>query len=53
MRAARDVYTALMKIVKYFALVALAAAALGVSACCGEKAPPPSPPPPPTTGLSK
>ncbi len=38
------VYTARMKIVKYFTLVALAAAALGVSACCSsEKAPPPAP----------
>jgi hypothetical protein len=47
--AAKDVYTALMKIVKYFTLVALAAATLGVSACCtSEKAPPPPPPPPPT-----
>jgi hypothetical protein len=35
-----------MKIVKYFALVTLAAATLGVSSCCGEKAPPPAPPPP-------
>jgi hypothetical protein len=47
--AVKDVYTALMKIVKYFTLVALAAATLGVSACCtSEKAPPPPPPPPPT-----
>ena len=38
-------YTARMKIVKYFTLVALAAATLGVSACCeSEKAPPPAAP---------
>jgi hypothetical protein len=36
-----------MNFVKYFVLAALAAAALGVSACC-EKAPPPSTPPPAT-----
>jgi hypothetical protein len=36
-----------MNIAKYFTLVALAVAALGISACC-EKAPPPAPPPPPT-----
>jgi len=41
-----------MNIVKYFTLVALTAAALGVSACA-KKEPPPPPPAPPTTGLSK
>jgi len=42
----------LMNIVKYFTLVALAAAALGVSACAKkETAPPPAPAP--TTGYSK
>jgi hypothetical protein len=41
-----------MNIVKYFTLVALAAMALGVSACA-KKEPPPPPPAPPTTGLSK
>ena len=52
MSAASGVYTARMKIVKYFALVALTAATLGVSACCiGQKAPPPQPPPQPS--LSK
>jgi hypothetical protein len=41
-----------MKIVKYFTLVALAAAVLGVSACAKkETAPPPAPAP--TTGYSK
>ena len=42
-----------MKIVKYFTLVALAAVALGVSACAKKEAPPPPPPAPPTTGYSK
>jgi hypothetical protein len=47
MSAVADVYTALMNTVKYFALIALAAAALGISACCGEKeAPPPQAPAP-------
>jgi hypothetical protein len=41
-----------MNIVKYFTLVALATAALGVSACKKET-PPPPPPAPPTTGYSK
>jgi hypothetical protein len=41
-----------MNIVKYFTLVALTAAALGVSACA-KKEPPPPPPAPPTTGMSK
>jgi hypothetical protein len=49
MSAAEDVYTGAMKIVKYFALAALAAATLAASACClGEKPPPPPPPPAPT-----
>jgi hypothetical protein len=43
-----DAYTAPMKIVKYFALAAIAAATLAASSCCGEKAPPPPPPPAPT-----
>jgi len=48
MSAASGAYTApMMKIAKYFALVALAAATLGVSACClGQKAAPPPPPAP-------
>jgi hypothetical protein len=37
-----------MNIVKYFALVALAAAVLGVSACAKKEPPPPPPPPAPT-----
>jgi hypothetical protein len=41
-----------MNIVKYFTLVALAAAALGISACAKKETPPP-PPAPPTTGYSK
>jgi hypothetical protein len=46
MNSANDVYTALMNYVKYFTLVALATATLGISACCtGEKPPPPAPPP--------
>jgi hypothetical protein len=49
MSATNDVYTAPMNYAKYLTLVALAAATLGVSACCpGEKAPPPPPPPAPT-----
>jgi hypothetical protein len=48
MSAANDVYTARMNYVKYFTLVALAAATLGVSACCGQKEAPPPPPPAPT-----
>jgi hypothetical protein len=42
-----------MNIVKYFTLVAWAAAALGVSACAKKETPPPPPPAPPTTGYSK
>jgi hypothetical protein len=42
-----------MNIVKYFTLVALAAAVLGVSACAKKETPPPPPPAPPTTGYSK
>jgi len=42
-----------MNIVKYFTLVALAAAALGVSAWAKKETPPPPPPAPPTTGYSK
>jgi len=42
-----------MNIVKYFTLVDLAAAALGVSACAQKETPPPPAPPPPTTGYSK
>jgi hypothetical protein len=41
-----------MKFAKYFALVALATAALGISACAKKETPPP-PPAPPTTGYSK
>jgi len=41
-----------MNIVRYFTLVALTTAALGVSACA-KKEPPPPPPAPPTTGMSK
>ena len=41
-----------VNIVKYFTLVALAAAALGVSACAKKETPPP-PAPAPTTGYSK
>jgi hypothetical protein len=52
MSAATDVYNVPMKIVKYFTLLALAAAALSVSACCGNP-PPPPPPPAPAAGLSK
>jgi hypothetical protein len=37
-----------MNIVKYFTLVALAAAVLGVSACAKKETPPPPPPPAPT-----
>jgi len=37
-----------MNFVKYFALVALAAAVLGVSACAKKEPPPPPPPPAPT-----
>ncbi len=51
MSVVNGVYTAAMNLVKYFALVALAAAALSVAACCPtEKAPPPAPAP---TGYSK
>jgi hypothetical protein len=50
MIAASDAYTARMNIVKYFTLVVLAAAALGVSACCHNETPPPAPPPPAPTG---
>jgi hypothetical protein len=42
-----------MNIVKYFTLVVLAAASLGVSACAQKETPPPPAPPPPTTGYSK
>jgi hypothetical protein len=42
-----------MYIVRYFTLVALAAAALGVSACAKKETPPPPPPAPATTGYSK
>jgi hypothetical protein len=42
-----------MNIVKYITLVALAAAALGVSGCAKKETPPPPPPAPPTTGMSK
>jgi hypothetical protein len=42
-----------MKFVKYFALVALATAALGISACAKKETPPPPPPAPPTTGYTK
>jgi len=41
-----------MNIAKYFTLVALTAAALGVSACAKKETPPP-PAPAPTTGYSK
>jgi hypothetical protein len=41
-----------MNIVKYLTLVALATAALGISACKKET-PPPPPPAPPTTGYTK
>ena len=51
MNAAADVNTALMNTVKYFTLLALAAATLGVSACCGEKETPP--PQAPAPSLSK
>ena len=42
-----------MKFAKYFALVALAIAALGISACAKKETPPPPPPAPPTTGYTK
>ena len=42
-----------MKFAKYFALVALATAALGTFACCAKKETPPPPPAPPTTGYTK
>jgi len=42
-----------MNIVKYFTLVALTVAALGVSACAKKETPPPPAPAPPTTGYSK
>jgi hypothetical protein len=41
-----------MKFAKYFALVALATAAFGISACAKKETPPP-PPAPPTTGYTK
>jgi hypothetical protein len=41
-----------MKFAKYFALVALTTAALGISACAKKETPPP-PPAPPTTGYTK
>jgi hypothetical protein len=41
-----------MNLVKYLTLVAVAIAALGVSACKKEE-PPPPPPAPPTTGYTK
>lgn len=51
MSAPNDVYTATMNIVKCFTLMALAAVALGVSACCsGQKE---APPPPPAPSYSK
>ena len=40
-----------MNIVKYLTVVALAAAALGVSGCAHKE--PPPPPPPPTTHMGK
>jgi hypothetical protein len=46
--AAKNAYTALMKIVEYFTLMAFAVLALGVSGCCTGEKPPPPPPPPPT-----
>jgi hypothetical protein len=42
-----------MKFAKYFALVALTTAALGISACAKKETPPPPPPAPPTTGYTK
>jgi len=48
MSAANDVYTARMNYVKCFTLAALAAATLGVSACCGQKEAPPPPAPAPS-----
>ena len=45
--------TALMNIVKYLTLAALAGVALSVSACCGNEAPPPTPPATPPPSLSK
>jgi hypothetical protein len=42
-----------LNIAKYLTLVALATAALGISACAKKEAPPPPPPPAPTTGYTK